>query len=78
MKTVLPALAAVLGLALIVVGLWVVFSFEKISTTSPPYYQVRQHPASGAGGWLAVAGAICLLAGAVWGRGGGDKDARRS
>jgi hypothetical protein len=73
MKTVLAALAAVLGLALISVGLWVVFSFETISIATPPYSQVRQHPASGAGGLLAVAGALCLLAGAVWGRGGDTK-----
>jgi hypothetical protein len=73
MKTALAALAAVLGLALIGVGLWVIFSFEKVSIATPPYSQVRQHPASGAGGLLAVAGAICLVAASVWERGGDDK-----
>jgi hypothetical protein len=65
-------LLAVTGFALIALGLWTIFHFQKINLPEPipPVgYVIQRHPAADAGDKLAIAGALCLLAAAVNNRG---------
>jgi hypothetical protein len=60
-------LLALTGFVLIALGLWVIFHFQKVDV--PGGYVINRHPAADAGDKLAIAGALCLLAGAVNNRG---------